>query len=76
MADRACSKCGKENKLRHRNKHGEAAAPGIEKKESRQEDALCDACMKKFKTWMEKNGYDKSDCWCRHIDEFKGIDNA
>jgi len=46
--------------------------PGKEKAEiSNTEIAFCDEEIDKFKEGMRNKGYLKTDCWCKHIEEFK-----
>ena len=37
---------------------------------SNTEVALCDEAIEQFKAWMKNKGYLKTDCWCKHIQEF------
>lgn len=43
---------------------------------SNTQKAFCPVCEGKFIEWMRKKGYLATDCWCSHIDEYKGVHNA
>lgn len=37
---------------------------------SNSETFFCDKCTEKFKTWMKEKDYLKTDCWCKHREEY------
>lgn len=43
---------------------------------SNTEAAFSDKTIVAFREWMKKKGYNKSDCWCKHIQEFVNDANS
>ena len=71
-ASRTCGKCGVDFQARAL----VSIATPDDRMGSNTERELCPECVKKFKTWMAKKGYLKTDCWCGHIDEFRAVSDA
>lgn len=61
-----CEKSGKKFERIKKIKSGEKRAAI-----SNTEIVFCDEEIAKFKEWMRDKGYLKTDCWCKHIEEFK-----
>ena len=40
---------------------------------SNTEIAFSDKTIESFKKWMAEKGYLKTDCWCKHIEEFVAV---
>ena len=40
---------------------------------SNTEAAFSDKTVEEFKKWLDKKGYSKTDCWCKHIQEFVNV---
>ena len=57
-------KCEKSGKLFERIKKKDNKINNTEK-------TLCDEEIIKFKKWMNEKDYLKTDCWCKHLQEFK-----